>query len=234
MYLSRLYLNPRNRRVRDDISDCREMHRTVLRAFPRAPEGAAPGDTFGVLYRLEQDGRGRIRLLVQSSQAPQWSPVAAVEGYLDPRAPGANPDVKEVGRLYAALRTGQTLRFRLRANPTRKVDTRSREDGQRRNGRRVALTRDTDQLAWLTRKGEAGGFTLVPAHGAPGVPNVRAVPENLVIGNRRQDGKSMTFGSVLFEGLLHVTNPDCFRRTLQEGIGSGKAYGFGLLSIAPA
>jgi CRISPR system Cascade subunit CasE len=43
----------------------------------------------------------------------------------------------------------------------------------------------------------------------------------------------MTFGSVLFEGVLQVTDPDGFRETLATGIGSGKAYGFGLLSIAP-
>jgi CRISPR system Cascade subunit CasE len=41
------------------------------------------------------------------------------------------------------------------------------------------------------------------------------------------------FGSVMFDGLLRVSDPDVFRLTLQKGVGSGKAYGFGLLSIAP-
>src|SRR5207248_8052978 len=34
IYLSRLYLNPRNRAVRLDLGDCHALHRTVLRAFP--------------------------------------------------------------------------------------------------------------------------------------------------------------------------------------------------------
>jgi len=44
----------------------------------------------------------------------------------------------------------------------------------------------------------------------------------------------MTFGSVLFEGRLTIDDVEKFRETLAIGIGSGKAYGFGLLSIAPA
>lgn len=51
---------------------------------------------------------------------------------------------------------------------------------------------------------------------------------------RGASASKITFASVLFEGLLRVTNPDAFRSALEMGIGSGKAYGFGLLSIAPA
>lgn len=230
IYLSRLYLNGRNRCARQDIADCREMHRTVLRAFPQAPEGTAPGDAFGVLYRVEQDSRGRIRLLVQSLHAPQWSELDKIEGYLDPDAPGDNPDVKEVGGLYCALQPGHVLRFRLRANPTKRV---GKSGDAKWVGKRVDLQREEEQLGWLARKGNAGGFTPVSVQVASDVPNVRTIPERSVIGNRRRDGKIMTFGSVLFEGLLRVTDPDRFLLTLQDGIGSGKAYGFGLLSIAP-
>jgi CRISPR system Cascade subunit CasE len=44
----------------------------------------------------------------------------------------------------------------------------------------------------------------------------------------------MSFGNVLFDGRLQVTDAEVFRRTLTQGIGSGKAFGFGLLSVAPA
>ena len=49
-----------------------------------------------------------------------------------------------------------------------------------------------------------------------------------------KNGKGQRLRSVLFEGLLQVTDPDAFRQTLIRGIGSGKSFGFGLLSIAPA
>jgi CRISPR system Cascade subunit CasE len=35
-----------------------------------------------------------------------------------------------------------------------------------------------------------------------------------------------------YDGLLDVTDPDALRRTLTGGIGHGKAYGCGLLTLA--
>ena len=37
--------------------------------------------------------------------------------------------------------------------------------------------------------------------------------------------------AVTYEGLLTVTDAALFRRTLTEGIGRGKAYGLGLLTV---
>jgi CRISPR system Cascade subunit CasE len=44
----------------------------------------------------------------------------------------------------------------------------------------------------------------------------------------------MTFAAVTFDGLLRIVDADRFRAALVQGIGSAKAYGFGLLSIGPA
>ena len=52
-------------------------------------------------------------------------------------------------------------------------------------------------------------------------------------GRLRGGGHGTTHLSVLFEGLLRITDETCFLETLVRGIGSGKAFGFGLLSIAP-
>ena len=38
--------------------------------------------------------------------------------------------------------------------------------------------------------------------------------------------------AVRFDGLLQVTDPDRLRETVRRGIGSGKGFGFGLLSLA--
>jgi len=153
-----------------------------------------------------------------------------------------NPDCKPVDVAYGAIHTGDELLFRLRANPTRRVDRRRVSATQDRlSGKRVALLKEEEQLAWLRRKGETGGFALIAARVNPDVANVRANPEGTLTGLRRvvePDGgagqtRRLTFGSVLFEGELRVTDAATFRRTLAEGIGAGKAYGFGLLSVAP-
>lgn len=70
------------------------------------------------------------------------------------------------------------------------------------------------------------------------MPNLRTKAENKTMGWRSRDEKCgekqrLTFSSVLFEGELEITDANAFRQTLAQGIGSGKAYGFGLLSIAP-
>jgi CRISPR system Cascade subunit CasE len=42
------------------------------------------------------------------------------------------------------------------------------------------------------------------------------------------------FYAVRFEGLLEVTDPGLFLEMLQDGVGSAKGFGFGLLSLGPA
>lgn len=53
-----------------------------------------------------------------------------------------------------------------------------------------------------------------------------------VAGYRAATG-DLTLDSALFEGRLRIIDLAAFHHALEQGIGSGKAYGFGLLSIAP-
>jgi CRISPR system Cascade subunit CasE len=239
IYLSRMYLNPRSRAVRADLVDCHALHRTILRAFPPTPDGVPTArDHFGVLYRVDEDCHGALTLLVQSAVVPDWSRLLL--GYFVPAGGGqANPESKRVDQLYAGLEEGMILAFRLRANPTRKVDTHSGPNGERRNGRRVVVRDEAEQLEWLRRKGSQHGFELLATTVNPDVPDVRAVGSAKVTGARRLvdgevalAGQRLTFGSVLFEGRLRVVDAAAMREALMHGIGSGKAYGFGLLSIA--
>ena len=51
--------------------------------------------------------------------------------------------------------------------------------------------------------------------------------------SKTRDGKGQRLRSVRYDGILEITDPDKFRNTLLCGIGPGKAFGFGLLSVAP-
>ena len=42
----------------------------------------------------------------------------------------------------------------------------------------------------------------------------------------------MTLVLATFEGVLEVTEPEALRRVLTHGIGRGKAYGCGLMTLA--
>jgi CRISPR system Cascade subunit CasE len=209
-----------------------------MSAFPRA-QSEASRQELAVLFRVEESGKaGAPVLLVQSRLRPGWQRLP--DDYLLTIARAPNPDSKDLTTAWEHLKAGTMLNFRLRANPTRKIETKSAADGMRRNGKRVELRTEDDQTKWLARKAAAGGFEIVSVRAAPAIPNVRITEEAKRSGSRPEPGASadrsasrVTFASVLFEGLLRVTDPDKFRLTLEQGLGSAKAYGFGLLSIAP-
>jgi CRISPR system Cascade subunit CasE len=229
MILSRLVLNPRSRDVIRDLGDCQQLHRTILSAFPQAPGPARA--QFGVLFRIDLPRSGAPTLLVQSRQHPDWGRLPA--SYL-----AVTPEAKDVSGSYQSIAAGDILRFRLRANPTRRIDTKSKPDGTRRNGRRVELRTEEEKLQWLERKGLVHGFEVISVRSAGSVPNVRVNDEGKLHGYRSKPSAPLThpltLASVLFEGVLRVADAEAFRHALAEGIGPGKAYGFGLLSVASA
>lgn len=230
MYLSRLLLDTHNRLVRRDLSDCYQLHRTLLSAFPQAPTEAARNH-FGLLYRPEalSSEPSLIRVLVQSVYEPDWSRLP--RGYLAHAMHSqANPSVRRIDGDYAQLVVGQQLRFRLRANPTKRLSSRNTQRTDRLLGKRIALLKEEEQQAWLQRKGELHGFRLLTLQSHPDVLDLRITAQEGVRGRRVAMG--LSFGAVLFEGYLEITDLAAFIHSLQQGIGSGKAFGFGLLSIA--
>lgn len=251
MYLSRLLLNPFSSRVRHDLSDCQGMHRTVMSGFPdHAEPGVAARQRYGILYRLDVNRSGtEIVLLVQSQARPDWRHVAE-SGYLAQSQSGLDSlAVKSIDEQIARIDDGMTLRFRLRANPTRKTGTSSKSDRLsgvgRSNGRRVFIETSEEQIAWLARKGNTSGFELIAVQTDAGVPDVitggldltvgvKPVSDRGGIGGSAVTSHRLMFRGVVFDGHLRVTDRDAFRAALASGIGSGKAYGFGLLSVGPA
>jgi CRISPR system Cascade subunit CasE len=213
MYLSRLILDPRSRRVQREVAEAYQMHRSLMRGFP----GDLKEGDERVLFRLEQGRNGALILLLQSWNLPDWSWLAAPEarGYLLPLGE-PNPAVKSFD---LALAPGQILAFRLRANPT--VKRRFNE----KDHKRVGIYAEQEQLAWLGRKGELGGFRALSA---------RTTDESDVGGKIKRDEQThaLKLAAVQFDGLLQVTDPSRLRETVRNGIGSGKGLGFGLLSLA--
>lgn len=218
MYLSQLILNPRSRQVRSEVSQPYEMHRTLLKAFPDQAEGG-PGR---VLFRLESQDQAThagLKVLVQSDQEPDWRCLAEKPGYLV-----QSPDYKQ---FEPALQPGQRLHFRLRANPTKRL-MHDEPERKLKKGQRIGLYTEEEQRDWLARKAEQGGFVLL---------GVTVISEGKVGGKiHRSEEESHTLNllAVRFEGLLQVTDPAKFLETVQQGIGSGKGLGFGLLSLARA
>lgn len=218
MYLSRLFLDPRSRQVQREIADVYQMHRTIMRAFPDQV-----AKTERVLFRLDIQPRTSIPvLLVQSQTQPNWSFLLGAEKHYLLRGDNLPPELENpsVKQVELKLHRGQVLVFRLRANPTVKKDRPGREQG-----RRVGLYRESEQREWLRRKLAAGGAELLSV----------AISNETQINAWQDEGdvrRPLRFLSVQFDGLLRVQDPDQLLRTVQRGVGSGKGFGFGLLSLA--
>lgn len=243
MYLSSLMINvgenpDRPRPGRLWLRNVYHVHQRLCMAFPSAEKTTKdvdflmpynPGDfdseqvhvdrslDSGFLFRVDPQLGGRAIILVQSAMEPNWGYAFRNADYLL----AAPWQVKEFQPQFA---DGQTFRFRLVANPTRKIDTKSGADGRRRNGRRVPVPGD-QLMEWLIRKGESAGFSLVA--------DSTIIRRGYVYVNKREEGNGgQQLRSVRYDGLLKITDADAFQQPLIRGIGAGKAFGFGLLSVA--
>lgn len=128
--------------------------------------------------------------------------------------------------LLDSLSTGQEFRFRLRANP---IINKYREGRDQRSAR-VPLVGLEAQLGWLERQAERHGFEL--ARSRMGQPEVLLHgQENMQFS--KQNGRIVTIRAVVFEGILRVTDAELVRSALVSGVGPAKAYGCGLLTLAP-
>lgn len=208
MYLSLLKLNPSNGKTRELMINPYTLHQAVYRAFPDKKVGA-PGR---VLYRVDKNKRnGAVSLLVQSEKRPDWTKAEYLYTCLDEKA---------VYKPFApAVIDGQDLYFRLRANPSVK-----KQGEGKKNGYRLGLLREEDQLDWMQKKAKESGFSLV---------SCRAIPEGILHDETGSlDKGKLRHYAVRFEGLLKVLDAALFTDKLKNGIGPAKGFGFGLLSIA--
>jgi len=209
MYLSLLKLNPSLRKTRELLVNPYTLHQAVYHAFPDKSDGG-PGR---VLYRIDQNQHsGSVSLLVQSEETPDWTKANYLGECLLEKA--------KFKPFAPRIMDGQHLYFRLRANPSVKKQVEGKK-----NGYRMGLLREVDQLKWLHKKAEESGFTVVTC---------QAMPEGIIHDERGQEDRGkLRHYAVRFEGLLKVVNLDIFTATLNNGIGSAKGFGFGLVSIAP-
>jgi CRISPR system Cascade subunit CasE len=203
MYLSKLVLNGRNRTVQKDLSNAHKLHQRIMQAFPDEEQRNCPRGDWHILFRQEPDSD---LVLVQSGIEPDWSKLP--EGYL------SGYDGKPVAFDTVQLSAGRVLQFRLKANP-------SKRDKETR--KTIGLFRRPDQLGWIERKADRCGFKLC---------GVDVIPSPNVFGMKGKGSSPIRITTALYQGILEITDSGQFLSGLRQGIGRGKSYGCGLLSVA--
>lgn len=234
-YLSRIPLNPMRRRSLALLENPQLIHAEILNALPTQPVRER------TLWRREvvgdADGRQRrVNLIVLSQTQPSWAEVVNEYGWPDTQEGEAL--VRDYDRALSHVQLGRELAFRVTANPSSVTHepkrTSSPQAVQLSKGRgvRVGHRSAPHQLDWFLQRAAGEdtpwGFTV----GDRLTSSVRLVGRERISFRKHRQGPWVTLDTATFEGVLRVTDVSRFREVLLGGLGRGKAYGCGLLTVA--
>lgn len=217
MFFSRVELNPQRRGSRRLVASPQAMHAAVLCSFPGILSDRTDAR---VLWRTDTVP-GSVRLYVVSPERPDFAHLIEQAGW-----PTLQTwETREYTGLLDRLAAGQLWSFRLTANPTHAVPGADRTEPSKRFGHVTV----EQQEQWLLARAQRAGFAI------------EQTPEGasaLTVHDRRslqfeRKGHRITLSQAVFDGVLRVLDEGTLRKTLVSGLGPAKAYGCGLLTLAP-
>jgi CRISPR system Cascade subunit CasE len=208
-FLTKLVANPAHRDVQRDLADIQRMHSTITTLACRPDFGPSTRAAAGLLYRVEHTSTG-VQILMQSATQPSADRLSA--GYDIART-------ADLGPLMHHLHDGLNIRYRITTNPIKNVFQR----GQR--GTHQPLHGD-DANVWWHNKATLAGLTNITIHSTTSAK---------LTGKRNKPPKDVriTLHTTTFEGIATIADNDTLQLAILNGIGRGRAYGCGLLSLAP-
>ncbi|MER7770448.1 type I-E CRISPR-associated protein Cas6/Cse3/CasE [Kitasatospora sp. NPDC096140] len=208
------------------LLDAQDMHRLVMSGFRGWVEDGDPDPRaqMGILSTWTVDLRtDTLLLVVQSKVAPDWS--------LVPRE--ALTRRIETISVDQPLRKGDRFTFRtvlsaLTARPDRPTAT--------GRSRKLPATNPDQVRSWLMKRSQP----TVEDQGTPPDSGVRFIGAEIdrrslairmlpPVTSRHHAGLKITRAEV--RGHLTVRDPEALHRTLTDGLGSGRAYGCGLVLV---
>jgi CRISPR system Cascade subunit CasE len=186
-----------------------QFHQALWRLFPGCEEAERD-----FLFRVEQiQASVGANVLLQSPIKPE----------------GGEQSPLLLGQREFALNVpnGQRLRFRLRANPIKTIKDNSKGTVEKKGKIftktvRVPLLHEEQQQAWLERKLQ--DFAQLES--------LIVQSEPVTYFRKPKEGRSGKIQTVLFDGVMTITDAVEFEAQVANGIGPAKAFGCGLLSIA--
>ncbi len=210
MYLSRVELDLTRRAVMQALAAPQKLHGAVESAFA--------GERRRRLWRLDRLG-GKLYLLLLSEDRPDLAGITAQFG---PAEGAGAAETRDYTPLLQRITPGSTWQFRLTANPTKSC---SAPGAAAARGAVRAHCTVEYQRQWLLQRAEKHGFALTPDSFTVTASRWLQFAKG---GDRR---RPVTLLSVTYEGVLQVTDPQAFCQMLSQGLGRGKAYGLGLMTV---
>ncbi|MEU7229296.1 type I-E CRISPR-associated protein Cas6/Cse3/CasE [Streptomyces chrestomyceticus] len=220
-HLTKIQINPRSDDAGPDLTNAQRLHHRVLSLTPDPP-GTGTRRAAGVLYRLERD-RTKHTLLIQSTAPLDLTHL--------PADYATATDHRDITPLLTWCQQGRAIRYRLDAAPQRsRPSTTTDAKGRRHRGKLFPLYGE-EATAWWHRKATEAGLTLDPH-------TLLTASQPAIFGRKKHPHEPgrMRFHMPItrFEGHAIITDPDALRAAITTGVGRARAYGAGLLSIAPS
>ncbi|NCD09193.1 MAG: type I-E CRISPR-associated protein Cas6/Cse3/CasE [Negativicutes bacterium] len=212
MYLSRIALEVERRETKKALIYPSLLHGAIEQSFE--------GERQRRLWRIDTL-KDNVYLLLLSADKPDFTNLNAQFGFKDNLTKGESRDY---GDLITKLHVGQRWHFRLKANPTKSA---SSVQNKCARGKVIAHVSAERQKEWLLNRSSKNGFCLNE--------------EDFTVVNthwykfkkQKNINGEVIFRTATFEGVLTIVDVDMFKDALVQGIGRAKAYGCGLLTIAP-
>ncbi|MFE5302011.1 type I-E CRISPR-associated protein Cas6/Cse3/CasE [Streptomyces sp. NPDC056632] len=253
MHLTRFRLNTARSGARRLLSSPQTLHAAVMSSFPALlPTDQPQADGPRVLWRLDHHAKAEVLLYIVSPDRPDLTHLVEQAGWpaaATPESPGWQ--TRPYAPLLDRLAKGDHWAFRLTANPVHHIRRTSDEPRKR-----TAHLTPIHQLGWLldpARQERAGFRILEKPHEKRLLPDGTTHKKHPHHGDRYEvnvrDQRTLTFDktrsatrrpngpvslvTVTFDGRLEITDPERMRRTLTAGLGKAKAYGCGLMTLAP-
>ena len=243
MYLTKFPINMTRRETRFMLSSPYRMHAAIAGSFASVTQE----QDGRVLWRIDHGVNNTASLYIVSPNIPSLVGLDEQIGW---------PDLAQQWqtRDYAAvldmLKEGQIFNFRLVANPI--VNRRAITDKYGRSKRLPHVT-TLQQSAWLMGSDAYTDAQLpVPEYlshqsssraercGFEVVKDKETGVRRLAVSNTRtwsfkqgQGGNNIRLATAQYDGVLRVSDAGLMRHALTNGIGRGKGFGCGLLTIAP-
>ena len=215
LWLTSLTPNLDHRDTLADLADVTRLHRRLMSLFPDSL-GASARSAAGLLFRVETAANS-VRILIQSSIQPDLS-------RLPPRY--GHAETAQLDSFLQMLANGMTVRYRITANPSKQLPR--GHSGPGHPGQRIAL-RGAQAEAWWRKRADHAGLTLT---------NLVMLPRQDLVGQQtgqipKPGKKEIRHAAAQYDGTATIRDIDTVRGAIGNGIGRGKPYGCGLLSLAP-
>ncbi len=190
----------------EQIKDSYNWHKKLWKAFPNIPEGNRD-----FLTRIDITTEGfRVYILSQKEPVrPSWCP----------------ENSWAIKKVSEAFFNSKYFRFDIKANPTKCIPFGNENERFKKRGKRYAIVNVDEQKTWIERKAEQNGFKLVE--------EISLQIEQVQPSYFHKEGHSGFHLGVRFLGVLSVVDKDKFVIAFKNGIGSAKAFGYGMIMLQP-